>query len=314
MKYILTILLFFGTLSKIYAQTTEDIGKIAFAVVVPDAIAGLNTTQLAQLESKISKIVTTAGIAASGYNSNFVIYPKIDITNEEVIEGGMLNIYMVNADLSLFIKKLDNNVLYSSYTITIKGTGSTKASALANAISKIQTNSTEYTTFINNSKTKIIKYYETKCPDIINAAKLEANLQNYELAISNLMAVPQDISSCYNLAQLEVINIYKEYQNKVCSEMIIKAQATLASNNYKETLNIIGNIDPSSKCYQDALTIINKVENKINAEEKKAWDFKQQQYNDAVSLEKQRVSAIKEIAVAYYKRAPQRINYNIIIR
>jgi len=38
------------------------------------------------------------------------------------------------------------------------------------------------------------------------------------------------------------------------------------------------------------------------------------QYNDAFSLEKQRVEAIKEIAVSYYKSQPATVNYNYIIK
>jgi len=38
------------------------------------------------------------------------------------------------------------------------------------------------------------------------------------------------------------------------------------------------------------------------------------QYNDAVSLEKQRIEAIKEIAVSYYKSQPTSVNYNYIVK
>ncbi len=37
-------------------------------------------------------------------------------------------------------------------------------------------------------------------------------------------------------------------------------------------------------------------------------------YNDAVSLEKQRIEAIKEIAISYYKSQPTSVNYNYIVR
>lgn len=52
----------------------------------------------------------------------------------------------------------------------------------------------------------------------------------------------------------------------------------------------------------------------VNAEEKKQWDFQMKKYNDAVSLEKQRIEAIKEIAISYYKSQPTSVNYNYIVR
>jgi hypothetical protein len=52
---------------------------------------------------------------------------------------------------------------------------------------------------------------------------------------------------------------------------------------------------------------------KIDAEAKQKWDFQMQQYNDAVSLGKRKINAVKEIAVAYYKSKPTRVTYNVSI-
>jgi hypothetical protein len=38
------------------------------------------------------------------------------------------------------------------------------------------------------------------------------------------------------------------------------------------------------------------------------------QYDDSVALEKQRIDAIKEIAVSYYKSQPKTINNTVIIK
>ena len=38
------------------------------------------------------------------------------------------------------------------------------------------------------------------------------------------------------------------------------------------------------------------------------------QYNDAVSLEKQRINAIKDITVSYYKSQTTDINYTLIVK
>ena len=56
------------------------------------------------------------------------------------------------------------------------------------------------------------------------------------------------------------------------------------------------------------------VESKVNTEEKKEYDFQMKQYNDAVSLEKQRINAIKDIAVSYYKSQTTDINYTLIVK
>jgi hypothetical protein len=44
----------------VYAQTADDMGKIALSVVMPDNIDGLTVSQLSKLESKVIQIVTKA--------------------------------------------------------------------------------------------------------------------------------------------------------------------------------------------------------------------------------------------------------------
>ena len=297
-----------------FAQTTNDIGKIALSVVMPENVAGLDVSQLSKLETKISQVVTISGLAASGYNNNFVIYPKFAIYESNIVEGGMQNITVVTAELSLFIKQVDNNLLFSTISKPLKGSGSSKELAITNAISKITTNDPDFKTFIETGKLKIIAYYESKCSDIIKKSDSYVKMQQYEQALGLLMSVPEEVSSCYNQIQDKAIEAYKAYQTQRCSELIQKAKTTLASNDYLGALNILSDIDPSASCFNEAQTIAKSAETKVNAEEKKQWDFQMKQYNDAVSLEKQRIRAIKEIAISYYNSQPKSVSYNYILK
>jgi hypothetical protein len=310
--YFVLIVLAFSLTS--FGQTTNDVGKIALSVVMPENVDGLDISQLSKLETKISQIVTVSGLASSGYNNNFVIYPKFAIYESNIVEGGMQNITVVTAELSLFIKQVDNNLLFSTISKSLKGSGSSKELAITNAISKITTNDPDFKTFIETGKLKIITYYETKCVDIIKKSDSYVKMQQYEQALGLLMSVPEEVSSCYNQIQDKAIDAYKAYQTQKCSELIQKAKTSLASNDYVGALNILSEIDPSATCFNEAQTIAKSAETKVKAEEKKQWDFQMKQYNDDVSLEKQRIEAIKEIAVSYYKSQPTSVNYNYIIK
>jgi len=296
------------------AQNTDDVGKIALSVVMPENVDGLDASQLSKLETKISQIVTVSGLAASGYNNNFVIYPKFAVYESNIVEGGMQNITVVTAELSLFIKQVDNNLLFSTISKQLKGSGSNKELAITNAISKIPTSDPEFKTFIETGKSKIIQYYETKCVDIIKQSDSYVKMQQYEQALGLLMTVPEEVSSCYNHIQDKAIESYKAYQTQKCAELIQTAKTSLAANDYIGALNILSEIDPSASCFNEAQTLAKTAETKVDAEEKKQWDFQMKQYNDAVSLEKQRVEAIKEIAVSYYKSQPTTVNYNYIVK
>lgn len=295
------------------AQNAGDVGKIALSIVVPENAEGLEPAHTSKLETKISQIITKYGLAATGYDNNFIVYPKLAIYDNSVVEGGMQNIIIITADLSLFMKQVDNNIMYATVNIPLKGSGSNKQNALTNAISMIPVDHPSFKKFVETGKLKIVQYYESKCTDIIKKSDAYVKMKKYEDAIGLLMTVPEEVSECHHKILDKAVVAYKAYQTQICSEMIQKAKTSLAANDYKGALNILSEIDPSSACYKSAQELASIAGSKIDAEEKKRWDFKMKQYNDAINLKNKRIQAIKEIAVAYYKSRPTTVNYNYIL-
>lgn len=302
-----------STISSTIAQSSSDIGKIALSVIMPENVDGLDVSQLSKMETKITQIVSSTGLAASGYNNNFVIYPKFAIYDSSVVEGGMQNITVVTCELSLFIKQVDNNIIFATISKSLKGSGKNKNTAITNAISKIPTNDQQFKLFVVTGKDKIIAYYETKCQDIITKSESLVKMQDYEQALGLLMTVPEEVS-CYSKVQEKSIEAYKTYQNQKCKVQIQEAKTQLASNNYNYALQILSQIDPSTSCFKESQTLVTNLATKVDAEEKKQWDLKMKIYNDNVELEKNRINAVKDIAVAYYKSKPTTVNYTYLIR
>ena len=301
------------TFSNVFAQSSTEFGKIALSVIMPENVDGLDFSQLSKLETKITQIVSNSGMAASGYNNNFVIYPKFAIYETNVVEGGMENITVVTCEMSMFIKQVDNNILFSSISKQLKGSGKTKLIALTNAISKIPTNDKDFQLFIETGKSKIVAYYDSKCGDIISRSESLAKMQDYEQALGLLMSVPEEVN-CYGKVQEKSIEVYKAYQNQKCISQLQEAKVEIAANNYNSALNILSQIDPSTTCFKESQTLIENTATKVDQEEKKQWEFQMKEYSDNVALQKLRINAIKEVAVAYYNSKPNTLNYNYIIK
>ena len=314
MKYIAILFLLVG-FNYGFSQTSTDIGKISLSVVFPENLEGLDSSQLSKIETKVTTLVTSVGLASSGYDTNFVIYPKLSINDSDKVEGGMQNIYVVTCELSLFIKQLNNNIIYSSISIPIKGYGKDKKAAVSDAINKLSVSNKEAKEFIETGKQKIIDYYNLKCQDIITKSESLAKMQDYEGAIGLLMTVPEEVS-CYSKIQQKTIETYKAYQNQKCSTQLQEAKTTLAKNYYKDALDILSQIDPSTKCYKEAEALIKKAEEKVDAKAKTQFAVRMKMYNDSIALEKQRIQAAKEIAVEYYRNQPKPAsnNYLMIIK
>lgn len=298
--------------SQVSTEIGAEIGKISLSVVMPENSDELDASQLAKLATKISQIVTNYGIDASSPNNNFVIYPKFTIYETNIVEGGMQNIIVVKSELSLFIKQVDNNILFASVSKIINGSGNNALTATTNALSKINVNDKEFKIFLEKSKAKIIQYYESKCLDIIEKAEIFAKKQDFQQALGLLMSVPAE-AECYKKAQEKSLVFYKNYQDQECKKIIHEINLNVANNDYTGATENLKLIMPSSSCFEEAKVIITRIENKIDVAQKRQLALQVKVYEDKVALQKQRLDALKEIAIAQQKNRPK-IYYNYIIR
>jgi hypothetical protein len=293
--FLLSFSLFFFTQSK------SDIGKLYLGISFnEDQLNNFDQNLLKKIEGKLTQFLAEKGIAASGYNNGLVIEPNIIINSNEIVEGGMQNINVTKITLQLLIKQDQTQKIFASLSKELKGTGKTTDLAINNAINSLSANDSSISNFIEKSKSKINQYYEQNCSSIINKANSLEKAGQYEEALAIIMSVPESVS-CYNLAQNKALETYKNYQKKNCNIIIKQAQASIAEKKYSFALESLTQIDSTSPCEAESNALIKSVENKISAEEKKELDILMKLHNDAVSLEKTRINAIKDIAAAYYK-------------
>lgn len=305
MKKFISILVLFLSIS-VYGQEND----LALTVIVPESSTYLSNDQLQKLQTKMTQLVNTNGMAAVDYSTNFVIYPVVNIEDESVVEGGMQNIYVATLDIVFNIKQLDNNLMFGSWAKSLKGSGKNKDLAISNAISQLKSNDTDFKKFITEGKKKLVDYYVSNCSKILEKADFAAQNSRYDEAIALLYAVPQEASSCYNSAQNKALIYYKKYQTKICGQKIQDAKLELAGNNYMGVLNTLRYIDVESPCGKEVQSLMSQAASKVDAEEKKHFDICMMVYKDAVALEKMRIEAVKEIGKAYYSNQPKSITYN----
>ena len=290
------------------AMNSYDVGTISLSLVMPDEVDELTTSHLSKLENKILKILTSNGLSGNGLDANFVIFPKIEILNIDEMSG-METMVAVELEVSLFVKQIDNNILFASFEKTVKGIAKKESQAIKNAIKKIPIRGKQVDAFLSKAKGRIVAYYKNKCQDIILEADTYCKTQEYEKAISMLMAIPAEVGDCFVAAQHKALECYKAYSNQKCAEYIQKAKAEIAKQHYNKAMNYIGYIDPSSDCKNESLQIIQETTPKIDAKEKKHWDFILQRYKDHVALKKSRIEAMAKVAQAYYQRSQPTIIY-----
>ena len=259
---ILLFTIFFSSL--LSAQSPSDLGKIALHIVMPTEqsanFANLKSKELNKVRSKITSITSRNGIAGSG-RGNFVIYPTIDIYDEEKMATGMDNLVIVRAEFSLVIKEINNGQIYGSCTVEIEGTGRDRNRALSKCIQSINTRDSEFKNMIEGAKAKIINYYESRCDDIQEEAKSHSKRRDYLSALTTLMQVPTEVSSCYNQISEKSIEYYNYYIELECQEKLSKAKVAKAQNNWNEAAEYIIGILPHFDCYFEAMSLLREIEN-----------------------------------------------------
>ena len=242
-------------------DTSED--NLHLSVYVPQIMEGLNSGHLSKIATKMQNMVTAYGISGEGYIDKFVMYPKYEIYDQEILEG-LQNIHVLKVEFNLLIKELKTGKIYSTYTQSITGEGNTRSRAITQSISQIKTRGDKVASFLAAAKQKILNYYRSNCDQIYEEADLLIQRKNFKDAIALLYPVPREAGAdCYTKIQRKLNEAYLGYENKTCEKNLADAKNAMRKNNDQTALEILAEIDPASNCNKTAISLRLKIEAKI---------------------------------------------------
>jgi len=292
----------------IQAQPAET--DIHIGVVCPKQIDDLQAAAL-RLQHKIEQIATENGVATDA-DGTFVIYPVFDLGEMRTVESGMKNIIVVKVEMTLCVTQVYTGLKVNSVSTTLSGSGFSKSEALTNAISGIDTQAPVYATFLAESKKRIYAYYETNCAMLLQKAKALAAQQQYEAALAELACFPASLPSYAQVVSV-MIDIYTRYQNIRCERLIQEAQGCIALKDYSAAVECLVQIGPESRCNSECIRLLNRIKQQVDKEASETIDRKFRVFDTLVDLEKQRISAIRDIAKTHYSNQPT-IQYTQIVK
>ena len=160
MKKIIQILFIF-TFCIVYGQKNDLSNKINLSIVLPEEDEMLTYNALSKLNNKTIQLLTYNEIV-SGVNNSFVIYPSLILEDSKIVETGLYNVYTVVVEFNYYIKNVESNTIFSSFTKQIEGSGKSERDAITNIVSKLDVKDAKLTAFINTGKDKIINYYKSE--------------------------------------------------------------------------------------------------------------------------------------------------------
>ena len=276
---------------KVTAQGLER--PLQLYVRMPASLQDIDQGQLSKLERKTLSLVSKNGFGGQNGTSSFVLVPSIEIFETSVVEG-MRKITVVDGEFSMLIG-LQNGDFFSNYSKRVRGSGSSRKSAITNLISKIPTSGTSIKAFFEEGKSKIKEHFESNC-DILfqEVASLKATNQ-YNEALAKLWSVPSLASSCYEKANKAISETYKEQQDKNCDKYLALAKIAFAARDFAAATKALVGIDPESKCASEVTDLEKKIKDETDNLFERTWALRENIMLNRAELEKERMKAVSNI-------------------
>lgn len=295
-------------------QTTkaQDCDIPLSPVVTPSA-DGNNFAQVeSYLTNRLRMLTSKANITAGLTNGQFAITCGYDIIDKQIISGEPTKIvYSINC--VMHVVDLKGKRIYSSYSKELRGIGDNETKALINTFQKVNLDNADIKNFVQQGKLKIIEYYDGNYQNIIKDAKANAAMKNFDAAIYSLMSVPECCKG-YDAVAKEAKSVYQQFVNQHCNENLAQARAAwIAAPNSEgaATASVyLSEIYPDATCYGDALELAKEIKKHMGEE----WKFMMRRYNDGISLERQRIKAMRDISIAYANSLPKTEVTNIFLK
>lgn len=293
-----------------YAQQDCDI-DLAIANITKGNVVPENVEH--KLEAKLTNALAKSGIVAAPYDAQFFIAGRFDDAFND-ITGGPSQKVIVKTTLTLYIGDAQHQKVFASQSFDLKGVGGSDEQAYTRALGALNPSNPKLVEFIRQGRDKIIDYFNANYGQYLDNARRAMKNRDYDQALFYATSIP---SCCvgYDQAQKLAMQIYTDNTNYMADQLLAQAQAAWAEDpteaGARRANQYLTQIDPASKAAAGARALTQT----MSKTTKQQWEFENvQKHKDAVSLERERMRAAKEVAVAWAKSRPRTVNRYVFIR
>ncbi len=272
--------------------------ELQIAAVVDNQLGDIPAAATNQIESVLTRIASENGLTKDITYAQFVLTAKIDILDKHIVAGPPQQI-VNNLGVTLYIVDAINKQKYSNTYIEVDGVGKSETKSYVNALLNLKSQNGSIIAFIDAAKKKIMAYYDRQYPYILKEAERKASLQQYEEAVALCTSIPF-CSKGGNEAMKVGLKLYTKYRNLLNQKVLTQARAIWAADQSPEAAEnvaqLLATIDPESSSYSQAITFMNDVKKQTRSD----INFEmREKYHDEVSIQKQTISAMRDVGVAY---------------
>lgn len=270
--------------------------SITLDVVIPEHIAPLPEACRGVLQRKLNMITTQSGAIIGGVTP-FALTANVELLDKQVLSGNPSKI-MNELGVTISVIDMNDGKVFTSTFLDIKAIGNNETKAYIDGINRINPQSPIIANFAEESKSKIISYYNTNYQAIIKNAESLASMKRYDEALSHMISIPE---CCVGFDSVisAALPIYSKYIDDMGAYNLEQAKRIWAANQNTKGGAAAGvylsEIDPDAACYGAAQSLYAEI-TKVCGDE---CTFYMKVHDDKVNLESQRIEAMRAVGVAY---------------
>ena len=294
-RKIFTTLLF--SVFALTAMAQIDNGqRIAITPVVSDELPIPDQAKTA-LSKKLLQMTTQNGFGAT--SGTFVLTAKVD-TVDKIVSSTVPVQIVVELEVSVYVVNLTENFIAAETSFFVKGMDTNDARAQIKAINSLNAKSADVRKFMTSAREKIIDYYSGRITAIMAKAQSCADRGEYDDAIEILAGVPESLAE-YPMVAEKMSEIFAQMVDKEAAAAIQEASSKIAVREYPAALEALASIDPTSSHYNEALTMMQKIKDEIDAREKAEKAEQEAREEREMKVKLAQIEANKEMAMQYHK-------------
>ncbi len=262
--------------------------------------ANINYEHAKRLSERLKSAFTASSISDQTI-AIFAIRPYMEVTEFGKVEG-MKTKVTCNASLRLSLQNLLTGANFSEQTLSFQGIGDDKNAAINQAINSIKASNPALKKFATQTQSDIANYYTKECTNVVNQAQQQLDLKNFAQAAIMSGAVPTS-AACYKEAQALKQKSLLAFQENNCKNLLTKADALTAANDFKSALVNLSQIDASSPCATDVKSRITAIEGKVDEKNKEEFDWFFKAYATGADLQKAQNKIYEEILLNFFRES-----------
>lgn len=283
-SYLAVVLLFTGNL---FAQTLDDIGRMSINVQRP-ANRNIPTEALDQLEDKMHQIITTAGISDNAINRRFALTSTVSVIKKDIINGSPARVSQT-LEITFYVKDVIDRKEYGHATLSAVGVALNENKAFIMAFSNLKPGNPKVQKMIEDSKELIVAYYRTNIDNIIADAYLLVQQGDFDKALYQIAQVPDVCTDCTAKCRQATIDIYQKKIDSAGEKLLQSAKAAWNAepnaDGAVKASRYLAKIDLFAACQPQVEELMAEMKAKVMDDERKAWEFALQQYEDEKARE-----------------------------